>query len=89
MDLYPGQVIHDVGQGTIGILVRRIGSCELLENSLNTWPFTVDELSTWQMSTFEIYAWEIVWSDGSPTVYSENGLQNMIKCGTFAVVSGS
>jgi hypothetical protein len=88
MDLYPGQVIHDVGQGTFGIIVRRIGSFELLESSLRTWPFTVDELSTWQMSTFEIYAWEIVWSNGSQTVYSESGLRN-IKCGTFVVVGGS
>jgi len=88
MDLFPGQVIHDIGHSSFGILVRRIGSFELLESSLSTWPFTVDELSTWQMSTFEIYAWEIVWSDGTHTVYSENGLQNMIKCGTFNVVSG-
>jgi hypothetical protein len=89
MELYPGQVIHDIEQSAFGILVRRIGSFELLENSVQTFPFSVDELSTWQLSAFEIYAWEIVWSSGRHTVYSEDGLRNIIKCGTFVVVNGT
>ena len=89
MELYPGQVIHDIGQESFGILIRRVSSHELLESAIETSPFTVDELSVWQMSVFEIYAWEIVWSKGGHSVYSEDGLLNLIKCGSFVVVGSS
>ena len=89
MELFPGQLLRDIGNNSLGVLIRRIDSYELMESAMETSPFAVDDLSLWQISAFETYAWEIVWSKGGQSVYSEDGLNNLIKCGTFVVVTDS
>lgn len=89
MELFPGQVLHDIGERNLGVLIRRIGTYDLIESAMERHAFPVDDLSIHQIKACETYAWEIVWSKGGHTVLSETGLINLIKCGAFNIVDGS
>jgi hypothetical protein len=81
-ELQPGGVIVDRKTGDIGLLVRRYDIVEHL-------PIALDMI-------FEdegLWAWEIHWSGKGADKnnryfpYTESGLLNMIRCGTFEYVA--
>ena len=83
VNLEPGGVIIDHKTGEVGLLVRRYDIVEHI-------PLTLDLISD---NEGGLYAWEILWSGTNADKnnryfpYTETGLLNMIRVGTFEYVA--
>lgn len=83
VELQPGGVIIDRKTGDIGLLVRRYDIVEHL-------PITLDLIADYDE---RLWAWEILWSGKGADKnnryfpYTETGLFNMIRTGTFEYIA--
>ena len=81
--LQPGGVIIDHKTGEVGLLVRRYDIVEHI-------PLTLDMISD---NEDGLWAWEILWSGTNADKnnryfpYTETGLHNMIRAGTFEYIA--
>ena len=81
--LQPGGVIIDHVTGDVGLLIRRYDIIEHI-------PLTLDIISDNEEG---LWAWEILWSgketdkDNRYFPYTETGLVNMIRVGTFEYIA--
>ena len=82
--LEPGGVIIDHKTGEVGLLLRRYDIIEQV-------PFTLD--MSYDVDGKGLWAWEILWTGKSADKnnryfpYTETGLLNMIRMGTFEYVA--
>jgi len=82
INLEPGGVIIDHKTGEVGLLMRRYDIIEHL-------PLTLDLISDHDEG---LWAWEILWSGSEADKnnryfpYTETGLCNMIRAGTFEYI---
>ena len=83
VNLEPGGVIIDHDTGEVGLLMRRYDIIEHI-------PLTMDLISDNEEG---LYAWEIFWTGSNAEKnnrffpYTETGLLNMIRAGTFEYVA--
>ena len=84
INLEPGGVVIDHKTGEIGLLLRRYDIIEHL-------PLTLD--MSYDLDQEGLWAWEILWSGTNADKnnryfpYTETGLLNMIRAGTFEYVA--
>ena len=83
-DLKPGGVIIDHKDGDVGLLIDRYDIIEHIPTSARTVKYDGDG---------RIWAWEIFWSGPDADKnnryfpYTESGLLNMIRMGTFEYIA--
>jgi hypothetical protein len=84
VNLEPGGVIIDHKTGEVGLLMRRYDIVEHI-------PFTLD--MSYDADGEGLWAWEIFWTGSNAEKnnryfpYTETGLLNMIRAGTFEYVA--
>ena len=89
--LKPGDIVIDEATGDVGLLVNRYCLFEPPEEY-----FSDFEMREYQTSDLRLWAWDIYWagptgSDSSSNryqPYTEEGLINLVKTGTFILISG-
>ena len=78
MDLKAGNVIYDLKERSIGILIRRFKTYE--DGVKNSYSLRAPEF-------FRIWVWDIYWSKSGQSIYSEEGLNNLIREGVVVIIN--
>ena len=89
--LKPGDIVIDVATGDIGLLANRYCLFDPPEEFYSDF-----EISSMPVADLNLWAWDIYWTgpDASEVTgsryqpYTEEGLINLIKTGTFLLESG-
>ena len=86
VELKTGGVIIDHQAGDVGLLIKRYDILEHLPITSRTVEYE---------GSGQIWAWEILWTGSGADInnryqpYTESGLLNMIRCGTFEYITCS
>ena len=80
MDLKAGSVIYDPSERSIGLLIRRFKTYE--DGGHLSYSVRAPEF-------FRIWVWDIVWSKSGRSLYSEEGLHNLIKEGAVIIIDNT
>lgn len=85
INLLEGMTLFDVDTKSIGILVRRFTTREVDQHNEYIGTHTVPH-SVWDNSSFIVWVWDTVWSKDGRVIYSETGLENLIKAGIIVIL---